>query len=106
MNLNIEAGRGDSLTLKTLRADIDQVDWQIIELLGKRAQLVRRLGEIKKGTPVHDPDREREVLAKVKGAALEKGLDPDFVEDVYRTLFTYYIKLQQENRLLDTDTCP
>lgn len=49
MNPKAGAGRGNSPTLEEVRADIDRVDLQIIELLGKRAELVRSLGELKKG---------------------------------------------------------
>ena len=50
MNPKAGAGRGNSPTLEEVRADIDRVDLQIIELLGKRAELVRSLGELKGGS--------------------------------------------------------
>ena len=84
-------------TLEEVRAEIDRVDQQIIELLGKRAELVRSLGKFKKGGPVRDPERERRVLEKVKGLALDRGLSPDFVEKVYRGFFSYFVELQQAN---------
>lgn len=98
MNPKAGAGRGNSPTLENVRAGIDRVDLQIVDLLSKRAELVRRLGELKKGGPVRDPERERKVLEKVKGMALDKGLSPDFVEKVYRTFFSYFVELQQVNR--------
>ena len=97
MNPKAGAGRGNSPTLEEVRADIDRVDLQIIELLGKRAELVRSLGELKKGGPVRDPEREGRVLEKVKGVALDRGLSPDFVEKVHRVFFSYFVELQQVN---------
>ncbi len=98
MNIKKETSGDSASALETVRADIDRVDLQVIELFGKRAELVRCLAELKKGGPIRDPDREREVLEKVKGLALKKGLRPDVVENVYRILFRYFVELQQEKR--------
>jgi len=46
---------------------------------------------------VRDPERERKVLEKVRGMALDRGLSPDFVEKVYRIFFSYFTELQQVN---------
>ncbi len=97
MNPEAGAGRGNSPTLEEVRSEIDSVDLQIIELLGQRAELVRSLGKLKKGRLVRDPERERKVLEKVRGMALDRGLSPDFVEKVYRIFFSYFTELQQVN---------
>ena len=61
--------------LKPLRAQIDEIDAQIVELLNRRAEVVKKVGAVKGSTnaPVYRPDREAEVLRKVwaqsKGAS-------------------------------------
>jgi len=56
--------------LSALRAAIDEIDHQILDLLHKRLELVLRVGELKRerGQRVYDPDRERDVLERLTGA--------------------------------------
>lgn len=82
-------------TLEELRADIDIIDRQIIELLGKRAKLVTRVGEIKQPNgQVRDPAREAQVLAQVRRLAQHHGLSQDITETVYRILMDYFVDIQ------------
>ena len=50
--------------LAPLRAQIDELDRQIVELLNQRAGIVVQVGKIKQQnkTPIYQPDREKEVL--------------------------------------------
>ena len=52
------------------RRRIDEIDRKLVELLNERSQCVVEIGKLKKndGTPLHQPDREREVLAGVERA--------------------------------------
>ncbi|MCL6635897.1 MAG: prephenate dehydratase [Peptococcaceae bacterium] len=91
-------GRELPLTIEEARADIDIVDFQIVELLAKRAGLVTILADLKKGGQVRDPAREREVLDRVREIAIQKGFDPDVVEQVYGILFSHFTGLQAARR--------
>jgi len=46
--------------LGRLRREIDDLDKQIIELLNRRAEVVVRVGQLKRAdnTPIYSPDRE------------------------------------------------
>jgi chorismate mutase-like protein len=50
--------------LDELRAAIDDVDLQLLQLLRQRVELVLKVGEIKRanGMRVYDPERERHIL--------------------------------------------
>lgn len=54
--------------LKSLRGDIDQIDAELLALISRRAQLARRVAEIKDGdgADVYRPDREAEVLHRLR----------------------------------------
>lgn len=54
-----------------LRHEIDAVDTQILELLHRRLELVFQVGDIKRenGVRVYDPERERQMLARLADAA-------------------------------------
>lgn len=81
---------GDQTTteapLAELRAGIDEVDAQIMDLLARRLELVGQVGEIKgrHGLPIYAPERERTMIAAKRALAEERGLPPDLVEDVLR----------------------
>jgi chorismate mutase len=53
--------------LKELRNEIDKLDEQLIETLNKRAVLALevRVLKIDKGLPIHDKQREQEILTKI-----------------------------------------
>ena len=55
--------------LKPLRDAIDAVDGRLVELLNERARVASEVGRIKHevGAPVFRPEREAEVLRKVRG---------------------------------------
>lgn len=91
-------GRDVPITLEEVRTDIDIVDFQIVELLGKRTDLVGILADLKKGEQVRDPAREREVLDKVREIAIKKGVAPDVVEEIYSILFRHFVRLQDEKK--------
>lgn len=56
--------------IKPLRDEIDRIDRELIDLLNRRARLAQDIGVHKhrNGMPVFRPEREREVIAKVRGA--------------------------------------
>ena len=55
------------MNLEELRKEIDKVDEAIVDLLQKRMDISKEIGEIKKSkdVPVKDEEREREILDKV-----------------------------------------
>lgn len=73
--------------LKDLRDQIDSLDVQLIEILNKRAELALevRYHKIEKGLPIHDEQREREIIDKINrindGPLTEKHL-----REIYKTV--------------------
>ena len=68
-------------TLDDLRDDIDRVDEVLVRLLNERARVACEIGRIKKdlGIEVYQPEREKQVLAHVRGVAAEGPLGPDAI---------------------------
>jgi chorismate mutase/prephenate dehydratase len=48
-----------------LRSDIDALDDELLALLGRRADLARRIGALKGAAPAYRPERESEILRRV-----------------------------------------
>jgi chorismate mutase/prephenate dehydratase len=81
--------------LGALRAEIDAVDDQILALLDRRAEVVRRVGEIKRERreTFHVPQRERAVLERLTSAA--NGAFPrDAVRPVFREIMSACLALE------------
>ncbi|MBM7856084.1 prephenate dehydratase [Desulfohalotomaculum tongense] len=86
-----------SPAIDNLRHQIDLIDSQIIELLGRRTRLVERVGCFKRSVHnVRDPERERYILGKIKTLARQKGFSPAVAAEIYEILFNHFVKLQQK----------
>jgi len=73
-------------SIGSIRSQIDRVDDQINELLAKRAELAKAIGEIKGGINIYRPSREASILRRV--SAQHKGLLP---ENSVRAIFSEII---------------
>jgi len=58
------------MTVEDWRRKIDEIDRKLVELLNERSDCVLEIGRLKKvdGTPLYQPDRERQVLDGVERA--------------------------------------
>src|SRR5204863_10020465 len=80
------AGAGIAMgRLDELRDDIDRVDEVLVRLLNERARVACEIGRIKKdlGIEVYQPEREKQVLAHVRGIAAEGPLGPDAIARLF-----------------------
>src|SRR5579862_707074 len=76
---------GHTPELSETRERIDEVDGEILQLLVRRAELVRRAQRAKAavGRGVVDPEREANLLAARANWAESAGLDPEGVRNIY-----------------------
>lgn len=90
-----------SQRLDELRAQIDQVDSELVDLLARRAQFTRAVGEYKSqvGMPIYVPSREAELIAKRRQEAEQKGVPPALVEDLLRRIMRDSYQTQHEQYL-------
>ncbi len=86
-------------SLATVRAAIDALDSQIIDLIAERQDHVLRAGVLKRGqaaAAVRAPARVEDVIAKVRARAETAGASPDVVEATYRAMINAFIALELE----------
>lgn len=70
-----------------VRAAIDALDRRIVALLAERLHFINEAARIKQDRRlVRDDRRVEDVISKVRSAAAAGGIDPDFIEPVYRAL--------------------
>jgi chorismate mutase/prephenate dehydratase len=89
--------------LDDLRAQIDELDGQIVRLLNRRARLGLEAGQAKSrdGRPIADGEREREVLVRV-AMANDGPLPQDALLALYRQLIETIRRLEE----LETTDAP
>jgi chorismate mutase len=90
--------------LEDLRTEIDTIDRELVELLNRRARLGLQAGRAKAaaGRPMIDPDREREVLARV-AAASTGPLPTEYVVALYAGLIETIRTLEESEAAGEAD---
>src|SRR5579863_7935468 len=84
------------MTLEELRAQIDALDRQLVELLSERARAALQIGHLKVATslPVYEPAREKVIYANVRAA--NKGPLPDIeLTHIYERIIDVMRALQR-----------
>ena len=79
-----------------LRNCIDEVDMQILELLDKRMDFVKKIGELKNstGTAIYRPERERAIISRL-GSAKTKNLSKNAIEAIFFEIFSVSRNLEK-----------
>lgn len=81
--------------IEEVRENIDRLDREIVKLISERSQYVEQAAKFKKDTQdVRAPQRVEAVIEKVRGIANEHGVNPDIIEEVYRTMITCFINYE------------
>ena len=82
--------------LQVLRAEIDQLDEQLWEIIGKRADVVRQVGEWKHqyGEQVVQPERWQQVLQHCQTLARQHGLSEAVVHEVMEAIHKESVRIE------------
>ena len=82
--------------LASLREEIDQLDEQLWEVIGKRADVVRQIGEWKRlhGEQVIQPERWQEVLQHCQSVADKYGLSETVVQEVMEAIHNESVRIE------------
>lgn len=86
--------------LDDLRRRIDAIDAEILRQLKRRQDVVRQVLELKKThrLPVYHPAREEDLISRLRSQGRDAGLDPDFLEEIFRRILRQS-RLEQSSRL-------
>jgi len=84
-------------TLDDLRDNIDRVDEVLVRLLNERARVACEIGRMKKdlGLEVYQPEREKQVLAHVRGIAAEGPLGADAIARLFERIIDEARRLER-----------
>jgi isochorismate pyruvate lyase len=82
-------------TIGEVRRRIDDIDREIVGLIGRRQAWVVEAGRLKTdAAAVRAPDRVEAVIAKVRSLAADAAASPEVVESTYRAMIAAFIDLE------------
>lgn len=84
------------MTIDELRKRIDEIDREIVRLIGKRLEMVQRIAEVKnaEGRGISDDERELMVKMNWRRLAVEYGIPVDIISILADLLIKYSKSLQ------------
>lgn len=80
----------ENRNLEFFRKELDKLDGAIVIMLAERFRITREVGKFKKkhNLPPLDKAREEAIYKKLRQKAIEKNLDPQMLEDVWKVLMS------------------
>ncbi len=88
------------MSVDQVRKVVDKIDQKILELLNERAKASQKIGKlkVKKGQGIYSPEREREILDRLK--AMNRGPITDLAIDaIYSEIMSSSISLEKDVRI-------
>jgi len=83
--------------INQIRTGIDEIERNLITLLGERAVYVREAAKFKKNADeVRAAERVEQMLKTRRTWAYCSNISPDFIEGVYRQVIAYFVKREME----------
>jgi len=94
---NNDTGSDPMAALAPLRAQIDELDRQLVQLLAARAKVTAEVGRVKQqhALPLYVPERELALLKARRAEAEQAGVSPELVEDVLRRVMRESYQTQE-----------
>ena len=85
------------ISLSELREQIDSLDAEILSLLSKRFELVKKIGQRKKAEKkeIFDPKREKDLLKNLSQKAQIKKISSQFIEELFKLILKQSRLLQK-----------
>lgn len=92
--------------LEELRVSIDNIDGAIMALLAERFRITHRVGLLKRdqGLPPKDEAREAAQLSRIGKQATDSGLDPAFVQALWRQIIDEVLRQHKVLQMKGSDS--
>ncbi len=97
MAVSTSAQAASAAELAPLRAQIDEIDSQLVALLAARAKVTAQVGQVKQqyALPLYVPERELALLNARRQQAEQLGVSAELVEDVLRRIMRESYQTQE-----------
>lgn len=92
--------RTDDMTLDELRAEIESIDRELVELIAQRTYVAESIARVKadQGLPTTDEEQERRVMERASENAERFDVDAQLVEEIFQLLIELNKVEQRESR--------
>lgn len=98
--------------LEEIRKTIDKLDATIVKALGERQRIVQRVlsEKLESSDEIRDEEREERLLDKIRKTGAEQGMDPYFLEQLFREIIQHSVRFQthalvdHQNDLTDVES--
>lgn len=91
----------------SLRNDIDDIDDAIVSLLARRHGVIGSVAALKKehNLAIYHPAREENLISRRRQQGKDVGLNPDYIEEIFRTIISHS-RLEQTSHVSLKGICP
>jgi isochorismate pyruvate lyase len=84
-------------SMDQVRAEIDRIDRQLVDLIGERFTYVDRAWQLKQApSEARVPWRIQQVIDKVRARAVQNNLPPELIEALWRQMIGWFIQYEEE----------
>ena len=81
--------------IEEIRVNIDKIDLEILNLIGKRKKLVDRVVKLKTKDEVIDQERIEKILTKLDIEAKKKLLPSKMIKDIWEKMINGFIEYEK-----------
>ena len=87
------------MELDDLRKKIDEADEELLNIIAERLSLMPKIAAIKQSQniSINQETREKEVIEKIRKKAVQRKLNPDFIEKIIIEIIQESKKIQEKN---------
>ena len=91
-------------TLEEVRAEIDNIDYKLVDIISERSHLIRQAAAFKESVEeVKAEDRVDFIMQRVRHRAIELGVSPNMISDLFSIMIDEMVETEiAEFRNADT----
>ncbi len=88
----------NKIKLNLLRKKIDKVDLQLLQIIKKRTEIIKKVLLLKSNkNEVIDKKRISIILRRIKKESLRRNIDPKITHRIWRNMIWSYINFEKKN---------
>ena len=88
----------NKIKLKLLRKKLDKIDNQLLKVVKKRTEIVKKVLSLKSyKSEIIDKKRISVVLKKIRKESLKKKIDPKITQRIWKNMIWSYIDFENRN---------
>ena len=88
----------NKIKLNLLRKKLDVIDYQLLKLIKKRTEIVKKVLALKAyKNEIIDKKRIATILKKIKKESLKRNIDPRITKRIWKNMILSYIDFEKRN---------